>query len=736
MRSILPFMVVLTLLGVFIPSQSLPAQGVTGTLFEARLTQLGVRDAVIDMNVKITIDKTDNPFAEEPAVLWGSLVRPRESLDHPLPTIVVATGYRRDVIGLLYLGLVSHGYNLLAIDNRGTGLSQGAWTAMDFVEQYDLKHIIDRWIPEQSWSDGKVGMVGASYMGIIQLLSSGWVDVDENGEPKHLKAVMPLVSAADSYREVVFQGGNFNLEFASIWAGFTNFFSILPPLGLLSGPKAPSASDIAIVQKTLKDHLAAVPTNIKTALFDSSFVNDVPGYYRRSPIIYWPEKPSPSWPFAEGKRQIPSLIPTLMTGGWYDIFTPGSLNGFQYGLRQHDRGNKAIIIGDWYHFSGALGLGLSSIGSMQLAARWFDAKIKGVQDCFLYDYPVLLKVMGIDRWRAEQDWPLPAERTENRAFYLTRSPAHKSIFTAWLNDGKHFTLSPKPDFSPSFYQPELEHRVRLSDMQGLDSAPTRRWTAGLTALPGEIEKFFLGKSDALWRDDNGPRDPEETLAFSTEVLPEDLEVVGPLTLTFWARTRFLPFPAKNEISSMLNKLGKIMDVESNAMVDLLMQKDVQWVGALEDIRPDGKTLNITEGWLRATQRQNKANAAPAIDGSLDPNYHPFDPFYRMLNTPRLSVEDNVLYPYVVELWPTDHVFKKGHRIRLTLSGSDIPHLLPFLQPAKQTLVIDAQHPARLEFKTTRNQVGEGKTWRWIDDPDSYLTTHKDQCELAPALSKN
>ncbi len=702
-------------------------QGLTGTLFQERLKQLGAENAIIDMNVKVTLGPGDNPLSPESTTLWGSLVRPKEGLDQPLPTIVVATGYRRDVVGLLYLGLVPHGYNLLAIDNRGTGLSQGSWTGLDLIEQYDVKFIIDHWIPAQPWSDGKVGMIGASYMGIVQLLSSGLIDVDAEGQPVHLKAIMPLVSSADSYREVVFQGGNYNLEFASIWSALTNFFSILPPLGLLSGDKAPSRDDIELIQATLKEHLAQVPNNIKTALFDASFVNDVPGYYRRSPIVYWPEKPADGWPFPSGKRQISPRIPTLMTGGWYDIFTPGSLNGFQYGLQRHERGSKALIIGDWYHLSGALGLGLPSIANMKLAARWFDSKIKGVEDCFLGEYPVLMKVMGIDRWRAEKDWPLSEERTEARAFHLSRVPARRGFFSSWFRDNQHFQMGTEADRSKFRPDPSLEHRVRLNDLQGLSSAPTRRWTAGITSLPAEVQKFFLGKKDALWRADAGPRDPEETLLFSTEPLSEDLEIVGPLTLSFWARTDFLPFPSKELVKNTLNALGSLVDVQSNAAVDLMMARDIQWIAGLEDIRPDGKTLNVTEGWLRGTQRQNAPARADDRAGTMDPNYRPFDPFYRMLQTPQLKIEEDVVYPYVVELWPTAHVFKKGHRLRLTLAGSDIPHLLPFLQPSLNTLVINAEHPAQLSFKTTRNTVGEGSTWHWVDNPDQYLLEQHDEC---------
>ena len=82
-----------------------------------------------------------------------------------------------------------------------------------------------------------------------------------------------------------------------------------------------------------------------------------------------------------------------------------------------------------------------------------------------------------------------------------------------------------------------------------------------------------------------------------------------------------------------------------------------------------------------------------------------------------------MYPYVVEVWPTENVFKQGHRIRLSISASDVPHLFPVLRSSRNTIVIDAGHPARLDFKQV-NKSGEGSTWKWIDDVSQYLLTHR------------
>ena len=101
-----------------------------------------------------------------------------------------------------------------------------------------------------------------------------------------------------------------------------------------------------------------------------------------------------------------------------------------------------------------------------------------------------------------------------------------------------------------------------------------------------------------------------------------------------------------------------------------------------------------------------------------------------------AISENTIYEYVVELWPTCNVFKKGHRVRVSLSGSDFPHLFPLLTPSVNEIVIDQEHRATLNF-TTVNQAGEGKTWKWIGNSaavSDYLVDHSDS--LADATSES
>lgn len=59
---------------------------------------------------------------------------------------------------------VPRGYAVVLADVRGTGYSEGCMNMMGAKEQRDTYDLVE-WIANQTWSDGKVGMYGVSYVG-------------------------------------------------------------------------------------------------------------------------------------------------------------------------------------------------------------------------------------------------------------------------------------------------------------------------------------------------------------------------------------------------------------------------------------------------------------------------------------------------------------------------------------------------------------------------------------------
>ena len=101
------------------------------------------------------------------------------------------------------------GYAIVVPDPRGINHSEGDATAWSPQEGDDIHDTIE-WIAEQPWSNGKVGMGGASYFGIVQWFAGAT-------RPPHLAALLPYDGMSDLYREIVAHGGIPNTGFISFW---------------------------------------------------------------------------------------------------------------------------------------------------------------------------------------------------------------------------------------------------------------------------------------------------------------------------------------------------------------------------------------------------------------------------------------------------------------------------------------------------------------------------------------
>src|SRR5690348_14307023 len=102
------------------------------------------------------------------------------------PAILIRTPYGKGAdFNPGYQSFIDHGYAVVVQDVRGRYNSDGIFRPLD-QEGPDGYDTLD-WIARQPWSNGSVGMIGGSYLGIVQ-----WrVAVMNN---PHLKAIFPVVS--------------------------------------------------------------------------------------------------------------------------------------------------------------------------------------------------------------------------------------------------------------------------------------------------------------------------------------------------------------------------------------------------------------------------------------------------------------------------------------------------------------------------------------------------------------
>jgi len=278
-------------------------------------------------------------------------------------------------------------------------------------------------------------------------------------------------------------------------------------------------------------------------------------------------------------------VPTLNVGGWYDVFLADTITHFK---EMHRLGRPAkLLIGPWTHVGrgdpiGDLAFGFGSqlsfinlqydFGRLQL--RWFDHWLKGVDTGMLAEPPIQLFVMGANRWRYEQEWPLA--RAVNTLFYLRGGGAL----------GQELPSSEEP---PDRYVYDPTSPV-----------PTH---GGALLLVPEYPPGAFDQREIELRPD--------VLTFTTDALPEDTEVTGPVSVHLWACTS---------------------------------APDTDFVARLVDVHPDGRAYNLTDGIIRARYRTGSESL----------------------------VEPNRPYEYVIDLWATSNVFKAGHRIRLQVTSSNFP----------------------------------------------------------------
>jgi putative CocE/NonD family hydrolase len=187
------------------------------------------------------------------------------------------------------------GIAVAVADVRGTGGSGGNLNENYFSprEQKDGAALVE-WLGTQSWSNGKVGMAGGSYVGITQYLVA-------EQQPPHLAAIAPAVALADVYEDAFTHAGIPDFFFDA------QYIAVQGGPGLLTPNKDPAALPQTIEAKTQQ----AQGTPI--ALDYVARPNDGPFYRDRSP-----------WYRADRIK-----VPVLAIDGWRDGFVRGNLEMYE-----------------------------------------------------------------------------------------------------------------------------------------------------------------------------------------------------------------------------------------------------------------------------------------------------------------------------------------------------------------------------------------------------------------------
>jgi putative CocE/NonD family hydrolase len=95
---------------------------------------------------------------------------------------------------------VAEGFAVVNADLRGCGRSDGVGRLLSLQEGEDV-HDVVQWAAAQPWSDGRVVMLGVSYLAIVQYGTASL-------RPPALRAICPWEGFTDAYRDFAFPGGS------------------------------------------------------------------------------------------------------------------------------------------------------------------------------------------------------------------------------------------------------------------------------------------------------------------------------------------------------------------------------------------------------------------------------------------------------------------------------------------------------------------------------------------------
>jgi hypothetical protein len=419
-------------------------------------------------------------------VLRADVYRP--DTDAKVPVIVNRTPYNRSSAPIPPAAIdperaMAAGFAVVCQDIRGRFASPGRF--YPFVHDANDGYDTVEWAAAQPWATGALGMAGRSYSGAAQWLAAA-------AQPPHLKAIFPVTIGSDFYDGWIYQGGAFQLGFNLFWA-------------LLM--EAPKEAPRAIA------HARHLPLTTVPVLRDLG--------ERASFYFDWIDHPTDDafWQrFAISRHYGRVRVPAYNVTGWYDVFLRGTLENFtrmrREGGSEDARRGSRLLVGPWGHgstygpypdhsfpaFAPHDGLDLAEV-QLSFFARYLKNERNGIDE----EPPVRIFVMGENRWRDEEDWPLA--RARDTPFYL-HGPAR---------EGAARSLSPAPpgDEAPDTY---------LYDPN--DPAPT---VGGSTSLPA----LLFGNSSGP-HDQRRVEERPDVLTYTSAPLERPLETTGPLLVRLFA----------------------------------------------------------------------------------------------------------------------------------------------------------------------------------------------------------
>ena len=270
-----------------------------------------------------------------------------KSHNEKFPTILEYIPYRkRDATAIrdstMHPFYACNGYACIRVDMRGSGDSDGIMKDEYLPQETEDGIEIINWITKQNWSDGKVGMTGVSWGGIVCLQMAIL-------QPKELKAIIPVHYSVERYYD---DAGYFLGCYPGQtvgWGALMEGFNLRPPDPLISGKNW---------KNKWINRLHETDSFLKIWL--SHQQNDK----------YW-LKTSISQNYSKIN------IPVLAFGGWADCWPNSVIN-----LLKNINSKSYGVIGPWGHTYPHMGKPGPAINFLQESIKFFDTYLKNKKTNF------------------------------------------------------------------------------------------------------------------------------------------------------------------------------------------------------------------------------------------------------------------------------------------------------------------------------------------------------------------
>ncbi|HKD69041.1 MAG TPA: CocE/NonD family hydrolase [Candidatus Binataceae bacterium] len=489
----------------------------------------------------VAVEKNLPMRARDGAVLHADVHRPQAP--GRFPVLVIRTPYDKNSDNALTekAYFPPRGYVVVVQDTRGRFASEGEF--YPFLREAEDGYDAIEWAAQLPWSDGRVGMVGQSYMAVVQYGMAAT-------RPPHLMALCPVSGSTSYFENSIWRRGVFELAYR------LKYFIMM-------------ARETLMRQGRFEERWPAIaryltdPADIRSPLTRDA-IDHLPlrdwGERLRECAPFCAEmlansRYGPYWQAADLARHAHGVtVPILHVGSWYDMFAYDTVKMFtvlrKSAASEPAREGQRLLMGPWAHLvpysaptsrgTGQIDFGpaaLIDLHAVQL--RWFDYHLKEIRNGVDEEAPVRIFVMGDNVWRDEKQWP--PDRVRFTLVYLSSSGKANTL----RGDGRLLKTAPQDETADKYvYDP-------------LNPAPT-------------CGGNFIGPGNGV-RNQVAVEERDDVLVYSGEVLDSDLEVTGPVVLKLFA--------------------------SSSA-------PDTDFTAKLVDVRPDGFAQNLLEGIVRARFRDS------------------------------------------------------------------------------------------------------------------------------------